>query len=382
MSLIDALLLEPYPLDVWIAVRSDSAKGSGTENDPHFRSSATDFDTLMASIPANTTIHLGPGVFETRGCANDIAGGWEPKSGQRIVGSGMGITVLKLVEAVSTAAKTYAIGVHDDGTAFLDGFEVSNLTIDCNLAGQPVPQGQTFANLCCCAIYAPGRHIRVRRVRVIRFGTQLATRECFPIFVGYSHPDRPQEVCDCVVEDCVVEEPSFNNVRETTCISIGYGERESDGVMAYHRGCVIRRCRVDCEYRDRPVPIASLTINSQTGIATATTRLPHGRNNGDWVVITGALENGSSNTTYNGSYAISVDPNYPSRFTYTPLNDPGGGHPRPTVDATGDTWVGRYSSHFVNISQATCAQTGPAEWTVTVTTATPHFAGWGTMCAS
>ena len=353
-------------MDVWFAVRTDGALGSGTESDPYFRSSAPDLDTLLASILANTTIHLGPGVFETRGCANDIPGGWEAKSGQRIVGSGIGITVLKLVEAVSTAKKTYAIGMHDNGTAFLDGFEVSDLTIDCNLAGQPIPQGQTFANFCCCAIYAPGRHIRIRRVRVIRFGTQNAVLECFPIFVGYSLPDRPMEVCDCVVEDCVVEEPSFNNVRETTCISIGYGENETTGVMAYHRGCVIRRCHVDGEYKDRPVPIATLTINTQTGIATATTRSPHGRSDGDWVVITGALENGSPNTTYNGSHEISVDPNYPSRFTYTP--GAGGGHPAPTVDATGDMWVGRYSSHFVEISTA--------EWAngvVTVTTTTPHF---------
>jgi hypothetical protein len=142
--------------------------------------------------------------------------------------------------------------------------------------------------------------------------------------------------------------------------------------MSYHRACVIRRCRVDCEYQERPVPIASITIDSQTGIATATARSPHGRNNGDWAVISGALEDGSPDTTYNGSYAISVDPNYPSRFTYTPWD--GTGHPRPTTDATGDMWVGRYSSHGVPISDATCEETVPdEEWTVTVTTATPHF---------
>ena len=35
MSLTDALLREAYPLDVWIALRTDGAKGSGTENDPY-----------------------------------------------------------------------------------------------------------------------------------------------------------------------------------------------------------------------------------------------------------------------------------------------------------------------------------------------------------
>jgi len=34
MSLTDGLLLDPQKLDVWIALRTDSVKGSGTESDP------------------------------------------------------------------------------------------------------------------------------------------------------------------------------------------------------------------------------------------------------------------------------------------------------------------------------------------------------------
>jgi hypothetical protein len=34
MSLVDALLLDPYPLHIFIAVRTDGANGSGTINDP------------------------------------------------------------------------------------------------------------------------------------------------------------------------------------------------------------------------------------------------------------------------------------------------------------------------------------------------------------
>jgi hypothetical protein len=33
MSLLDALLLDPARLDVWIALRADGVKGSGTESD-------------------------------------------------------------------------------------------------------------------------------------------------------------------------------------------------------------------------------------------------------------------------------------------------------------------------------------------------------------
>lgn len=94
MSLSDSLLLDAARLDVWIALRTDGVKGSGTESDPYDGSTAGKFDVLMHSLPANTAVHIGPGVFETRGSA-----GWQPKSGQRIVGSGMDVTVLRLVEA-------------------------------------------------------------------------------------------------------------------------------------------------------------------------------------------------------------------------------------------------------------------------------------------
>jgi hypothetical protein len=34
MSLLDALLLDPYRINVWIAYRMDGVKGSGTQADP------------------------------------------------------------------------------------------------------------------------------------------------------------------------------------------------------------------------------------------------------------------------------------------------------------------------------------------------------------
>ena len=41
MSLIDALLLEPAPFEVWIAYRGDGVKGGGTINDPDDGSTTT-----------------------------------------------------------------------------------------------------------------------------------------------------------------------------------------------------------------------------------------------------------------------------------------------------------------------------------------------------
>jgi len=171
MSLLDSLLLDPARLDVWIALRTDGVKGSGTEDDPYDGStrvtpiisvssitrsgttatatanshgfkngdrvlitgstgadawfyngtfsisnvttntfqytmwsipaaSATGsitcrldpylLDAVMISLPASppVTVRLGPGVFETKGFSPYVTGGWQPKSGQKVIGSG------------------------------------------------------------------------------------------------------------------------------------------------------------------------------------------------------------------------------------------------------------------------------------------------------
>ena len=447
MSLLDSLLLDPARLDVWIALRTDGVKGTGTESDPYDGSvrpkpvltgitisrsgniatvtannhgypngslvviagatgpdgayyngtfgisnvtqntfdygmtgtpgaSATgsltctldpyEFDALMRSLPAYTTIHLGPGTFETKGFSFSEPAlwvSWQPKSGWRILGSGMGATVLKLVEASIASAHYVAIGNIANATAYRsNGLEIADLTVDCNLDGQPVPQGLGFAPIICGAILAGGSDIRIRRVRAINFGGQ-SSAETFVIMMGYGSPDVP-EVVDCVVEDCICDQPSVNSINLTTVINIGSGERSTDGVTAYHRACVIRNCLIDCEYKVNPVPISQIVIAG--GLATVTTGVPHGRANNDWVVITGALVNGSIDNTYNGSYQISVNPSFPDKFTYSPAS------PAPSTNPIGDMWVGRFSSHLVPITNISRSPS-PGPYTITVTTGTPHF---------
>src|SRR6266480_3953398 len=95
MSLLDALLLDPYRINVWIAYRTDGVKGTGTQNDPYDGSTATKFDAVMNGLFANTRIHFGPGTFQTNGYADGVGGGWQPKAGMKIVGSGVDVTTLQ-----------------------------------------------------------------------------------------------------------------------------------------------------------------------------------------------------------------------------------------------------------------------------------------------
>ena len=50
MSLLDALLLDPVRINVWVACRTDGILGSGTQNDPYDGSSLLKFDEIMRKL--------------------------------------------------------------------------------------------------------------------------------------------------------------------------------------------------------------------------------------------------------------------------------------------------------------------------------------------
>lgn len=64
MSLLEALLLDPVRINVWIAYRDDNIAGTGTQSDPYDGSTAAKLDTVLGGLAANTRIQLGPGTFE------------------------------------------------------------------------------------------------------------------------------------------------------------------------------------------------------------------------------------------------------------------------------------------------------------------------------
>ena len=97
MNRVDALLLDPSPFEIWIAVRSGGAKGSGTLNDPYDGSTSTKFDGIMGSLAVGSVVHLGPGTFQTSGYNG--TSGWEIKAKVNIHGSGYDVTKLQIVQS-------------------------------------------------------------------------------------------------------------------------------------------------------------------------------------------------------------------------------------------------------------------------------------------
>ncbi|MEY2547354.1 MAG: hypothetical protein QOG48_2471, partial [Verrucomicrobiota bacterium] len=83
----------PSPaLEVWLSIRNDGLPGSGTQTDPYDASTDSKFDTIVAPLPENTYIHLGPGIFWT-----NITKTWALRSGWVLEGAGIDITTLQLV---------------------------------------------------------------------------------------------------------------------------------------------------------------------------------------------------------------------------------------------------------------------------------------------
>ena len=281
------------------------------------------FDEVMRGLPTHCRIHVGPGTFETRGATpayiasgypyEQLHVGFNVKTAQKITGSGMGATTLKLVCAVDRYNNTAVFRSFTSA----DYFEASDLTVDGNAAGQPVPVGCVVAPVVCGAVWVGGSHTRIRRVRAIHCGTQNIYSECFVIATALSGPDVGERV-NCVLEECVVEQPSENTVRETTCLAF-LGEP--------NRASVMRHCFVNAQFANgvSSHPISIKWAGGLTPVTPAVPRqylletdAPHHRIAGQNVTINyvyiwkwdGIDEHGQNkfrselSTTFNGPFAV------------------------------------------------------------------------------
>jgi len=336
------------------AAASGALSGSGSICDPYVVSSAIDFDNLLASFSPYSTIHLAPGTYQSQGHAEGLTTGFKPRRGQRIVGAGVDLTVIQLNVASPTANAAYFVIGADDADD-LSEFEASEMTLDANQSLA------AHSSIAAGGVKAFGTHVLLKRLRIINFGSQTTSQPGVAFATAGAFPGKPQPF-DAVVEECEFELPGQNNVRETACISFAGAEGASDGVPAFHKGCVARDCIINCNFETKAAPISQITLSG--GIATVTTKVKHGLSIGAWAVISGALVNSSLANTYNGSYTVGSVPGDYS-FTYTPVTY--GGISVPTVEPTGDMYVGRAPSHRVGVKTLTISG-GVA----TLETYTPH----------
>lgn len=332
----------------------------------------------MAALGDGVTVRLGPGTFPTKG-----ERGWTVKNGLRVIGSGMFVTFLKLVIASPTADQQYHV-VGSSAPPAKNGFELSDLTIDCNLAGQP-DTGAGFPQIMAGGVDLRGPNMVIRRVRVINFGTNTKSWECFGIGIGYAAASDTPVASNCVIEDCVIERPALANARETTCLNLSAYE---DALLraAYHEDCAIRNCFINCEYvrssdAKPALKVSSLTRSGTT--ATLTTIEPHGRVPGDWILVSGATDPFSADfyarigqtALFNGSFKVTHVSEDGLSLNYTMDDAPA------SPSAGGEVWLGKAPSAQIPLENIVRELVG-GYYYVTLTTAAPHNLFLGTEGAA
>ncbi len=159
--------------EVWLSAKTNALGsgriwGSGSLADPFYG----DFNAIINSLQTNTTIHLLPGVFHTKGFVwahGDLA----LKANQRVIGAGIDVTIIR------RDRRWHDDVGQNDGELWsrADGIEVSDLTIDASGSAS-----DRYKNN---AIGLYGSHCVVRRVKAINCSGNLARgQESFPFALG------------------------------------------------------------------------------------------------------------------------------------------------------------------------------------------------------
>jgi hypothetical protein len=171
--------------EFWIG--TNTASGNlGTSENPFVCVTETQFDRAMSNLPPNGTVHILAGTYPTRGSP----AGYSLKTGQKVVGSGMDMTVLKL--APGTPDDTSVVG-SSPGT----NMEVSDMTCDGNY------QSQNGTAVTLHGITLFGSRNAIRRVKVINLAKYGGNSEAWGIALDSGGVE---DSTANVIEDCEVSD--------------------------------------------------------------------------------------------------------------------------------------------------------------------------------
>jgi hypothetical protein len=273
MSLTAALLLDPHRdrRDVWIAYRTDGIAGSGTASDPYNGSTWERFDAVLRSVPEDSILRLGPSPrdaegdpvpFLTRGYYDGAPAdyGWQPKRGQNIIGSGIDVTVLRLTGAQQTGGHYFAIGhplatdLDHPGTQ-VNLCEISDLTIDCNLDGQPT-------DVACGAVRLKGHHARIRRVKAIQWGSRTSARGYVLSVITADAQAPEREISDIGIQESTVVDPAPGSTGGAVLLHAGGnpagpGSEDAFGEVPFIRHCIAEGDAAHLDRDDRGLSMSA-----------------------------------------------------------------------------------------------------------------------------
>jgi hypothetical protein len=160
--------------DIYLAVRQDGRGGSGSAQDPFDASTPDKHDQLLATYSYNTVFHYAAGTYQTRGWhyrTRNTAG-----ANCKHYGSGMERTVIRLVGTNDPTHDGAIFGSDYHATA--DGFELQNLTLDCNAPGNSKFRDRIGA---VSAVNVVRSNMLFSNLKVEKFDTGQREVECFPL---------------------------------------------------------------------------------------------------------------------------------------------------------------------------------------------------------
>jgi hypothetical protein len=169
--------------EFWVSTSTNTAN-LGTQSNPYDGSTQPKFDAVINHLSANATLHILGGTYQTYGDYD-----CRLKSGQRILGSGIDVTILQLPKAAPSPYATSVVGSEDGAT----NIQVSDLTCDANF---------TSGALTYYGIHLDGTSNAIRRVKVVRIaGFNTNQLETFGIML---HNDKLPASGGNIIDSCVV----------------------------------------------------------------------------------------------------------------------------------------------------------------------------------
>lgn len=169
----------------WLTAEADAPVGRGTEKEPWRVSTAKEFDRRMSKMPPGVLICLGLGVFHTTGRI-----GFLLKTGQSVIGAGIGKTTIRLVTPDATTPLSVVVESAGDATC---NIVLQDLTVDCNYS-------TGWGNITLQGVNLQGSGHRISRVEVLRSAGFAS--ECFALGIYASTISSS----DNVIDGCLVRE--------------------------------------------------------------------------------------------------------------------------------------------------------------------------------
>ena len=214
----------PVRTEYWISPTYNPSGGDGSFANPYDGSiQGGKFDFYMSNLPPDVIVHVLPGTYQTSGSR-----GFLLKTGQRVLGSGMDLTVLKLAEG--TPSNTGVIG-----NFWGSNIEVADLTCDANYTSPKAP------TVIYHGIGLAGDHHSIRRVKVKNLAHgNLANTEAWGIWIysgRYNNTIGTNSVGN-LIEDCVV-----TGFAGTNCTAIAVYATPTNFISATIRNNVVKNLR-------------------------------------------------------------------------------------------------------------------------------------------